>query len=78
MHAYPPEPFKTRLFRMIYRLSGRKPSVDAFLSNQLRYRRYLPEFAELAASTRSGKPLSVSLGTELMVQETLLRACEML
>jgi predicted dehydrogenase len=42
------------------------------------YRRYLPEFTELAASIRSGKPLSVSPDTELMVQETLLRACEML
>ena len=42
------------------------------------YRRYLPEFTELAASIRSGKPLSVSFATELLVQETLLRACEML
>ena len=42
------------------------------------YRRYLPELAELAASIRSGQPLSVSLETELVVQETLLRACEML
>jgi predicted dehydrogenase len=42
------------------------------------YRRYLPEFTELAASIRSGKPLSVSPDTELIVQETLLRACEML
>lgn len=42
------------------------------------YRRYLPEFTELAASIRSGQPLSVSPDTELVVQETLLRACEML
>ena len=42
------------------------------------YRRYLPEFTELAASVRSGQPLSVSPETELIVQETLLRACEML
>ncbi len=42
------------------------------------YRRYLPEFTELAASIRSGRPLSVSLDTELIVHETLLRACEML
>lgn len=42
------------------------------------YRRYLPEFTELAALVRGGKPLSVSPDTELMVQETLLRACDML
>ncbi|HEY0550509.1 MAG TPA: Gfo/Idh/MocA family oxidoreductase [Verrucomicrobiae bacterium] len=42
------------------------------------YQRYRPEFTELAASIRNDKPLSFSLGTELLVQQTLLRACEML
>lgn len=42
------------------------------------YRRYAGEFVELAAAVRENKSLSVRLETELLVQETLLRACEML
>lgn len=42
------------------------------------YRRYVDDFAELAGAIRSGKPLSVSLSDELLVQETLLRASDML
>jgi predicted O-methyltransferase YrrM len=43
MSEYPKEPLKVHLFRLLYRLSGSKPSVDKFLSNQLRYRRFIPE-----------------------------------
>jgi predicted dehydrogenase len=42
------------------------------------YRRYLDDFVELAMAIRSRKPLSVSSNEELLVQETLLRASEML
>jgi predicted dehydrogenase len=42
------------------------------------YRRYVDDFAELAMAIRSHKPLAVSLKEELLVQETLLRASEML
>ncbi len=38
-----------------------------------RFQRYLGEFNELAHSIRSGNPLAVSLATEHIVQETLLR-----
>jgi predicted dehydrogenase len=41
------------------------------------YRRYQEDFVELAAALRGEKPLSVSLQEEMVVQETLLRACEM-
>jgi predicted dehydrogenase len=41
------------------------------------YRRYVDDFAELAAAIRSNKPLSVSPKQDLLVQETLLRASEM-
>ncbi len=41
------------------------------------YRRYVGDFAELAAAIHSHKPLSVSLKEELLVQETLLRASDM-
>jgi predicted dehydrogenase len=44
----------------------------------LPYRRYAPEFAALAAQIRDGEKAAVSLDTELLVHETLLRACEML
>jgi len=42
------------------------------------YRRYAPEFAALSAQVRGGGKPDISLETELLVQETLLRACEML
>lgn len=42
------------------------------------YRRYVAEFAALAAAVREGKPLPVSPKTELEIHETLLRACDML
>ena len=42
------------------------------------YRRYVAEFAELALCIRERKPLSTSLDTELLVQETLLRASDMI
>ncbi|MBM3840130.1 MAG: Gfo/Idh/MocA family oxidoreductase [Verrucomicrobia bacterium] len=42
------------------------------------YRRYAPELTELARCVRSGQPLSVTPEEDLLVQETLLRACEML
>ncbi len=41
------------------------------------YRRYAPEFEELAKCIRSGKPLSVTPQEDLLVQETLVRACDM-
>lgn len=41
------------------------------------YRRYADEFVELASSIREGRGLAVSAETELLVQQTLLRACEM-
>jgi len=42
------------------------------------YRRYAPEFAALAAQVRGVERPSVSLETDLLVQEALLRACQML
>ena len=41
------------------------------------YRRYVDDFVELATAIRSRKPLSVSPSQELAIQETLLRASEM-
>jgi hypothetical protein len=38
-----PEPFKTRMFRALWQLSGRKPKVDLLLTSFLKYRKYLPE-----------------------------------
>jgi predicted dehydrogenase len=40
-----------------------------------KYFRYVPEFADLAVKIREGKPLAVSPEEDLLVQETLLRAC---
>lgn len=40
-----------------------------------KYLRYVPEFADLAARIREGRSLPVSPEEELLVQETLLRAC---
>jgi predicted dehydrogenase len=40
-----------------------------------KYVRYLPEFADLAVKIREGKKLAVSPDDELLVQETLMRAC---
>lgn len=42
------------------------------------YKRYVPEFHELADSIRSGKSLAVTPEEDLLVHETLLRACEMM
>lgn len=39
------------------------------------YRRYVDEFMELASAIRDRRGLQVSPATELLVQETLLRAC---
>lgn len=39
------------------------------------YRRYVGEFAELAQAIRGGKPLPISPETDLLVHESLLRAC---
>lgn len=41
------------------------------------YRRYVGDFAELAQAVRGERSLSVSLEEELLVQETLMRACQM-
>jgi predicted dehydrogenase len=41
-----------------------------------KYQRYVPELAELAACVRSGNPLSVTQEEDLLVQETLVRACQ--
>lgn len=41
------------------------------------YRRYVGDFAELAAAVSGRRPLSVALDEELLVQETVIRACEM-
>jgi predicted dehydrogenase len=40
------------------------------------YRRYVGDFEELAAAVRGERPLGVSLDEELLVQETLMRACQ--
>jgi hypothetical protein len=40
------------------------------------YTRYVDDMAELAAAVRGDKPLSVSLDQEVLIQETLMRACE--
>jgi predicted dehydrogenase len=42
------------------------------------YRRYEDDFAELAAAARGERALSVSLETELVVAETVLRVADML
>lgn len=39
------------------------------------YRRYVPEFAELARCVRLAQPLAVTPEEDLLVQETLIRAC---
>jgi predicted dehydrogenase len=41
------------------------------------YRRYVGDFADLAQAVRGERPLSVSLDEELLVHETLMRACGM-
>lgn len=42
------------------------------------YQRYVDEFTALAAAIREEKPLPVSFEQELIVQDTLMRACDML
>jgi predicted dehydrogenase len=41
-----------------------------------RYSRYVPDFADLAATIRDGKKLAISPEVDLLVQETLMRACD--
>ena len=41
------------------------------------YNRYADDFAELAATVSAGRPLSIAPADELLVEETLLRACGM-
>ena len=41
------------------------------------YRRFVDDFAELEEAVRSKKPLSVTPEEDLLVQETVMRACEM-
>ena len=40
-----------------------------------KYLRYVADFADLAVKIREGKPLAVSPEDDLLVQETLMRAC---
>ena len=42
------------------------------------YRRYVDDFKDLAAAIAEGRPLAITPQQDLLVQETLLRACEML
>jgi predicted dehydrogenase len=42
-----------------------------------KYDRYVGDIAELAAVTRSERPLSVTLDDELLVHDALLKACDM-
>jgi predicted dehydrogenase len=42
------------------------------------YRRYAPEFMELKDAILAGKPLGITHDEELLVQDALLRACDML
>lgn len=42
------------------------------------YRRYEPEFADLARVIREGRSLDISHAEELLVQETILQCCQML
>jgi predicted dehydrogenase len=41
------------------------------------YRRYVAEFAELASAVRRGQKLSITPEEDLLVHETLMRACAM-
>ncbi len=41
------------------------------------YRRYAPEFAELAACVRAGRPLGVTPAEDALVHEAVLKACGM-
>lgn len=42
------------------------------------YQRYVDEFRDLAAAVRGEAPLPVTPDVELAIQETLMRACDML
>jgi predicted dehydrogenase len=42
------------------------------------YRRYAPEFADLASAIREGRPLGITHEEELLVQETILQCCRMM
>ncbi len=57
----PPEPLQARLFRSLYRLSGRRGFLDRLLSERLKYRRYftsvppqvtLPDYDAIPVSVR--------------------------
>lgn len=54
-----------------YRAGAQKIELPA-------YRRYVDEFVELAAAIREGRGLAVPAETELVIQETLLRASGMM
>lgn len=41
------------------------------------YRRYEPEFAELAACVRTGRPLAVTPAEDALMHEAVLKACGM-
>jgi predicted dehydrogenase len=41
------------------------------------YTRYIDDFKEFASAIQAGKPLSITPQEDLLVQETLLRACDM-
>lgn len=43
-----------------------------------KFQRYVDEFAAVAEAIRGGKPLSVSLDQELVIEEAVLRACGMI
>ena len=41
------------------------------------YARYAPELEDLADAIRTNRPLTVTPEEDLLVQETLMRACDM-
>jgi hypothetical protein len=41
--ARPAPPIKEQIFRLIYRLSGRRKRIDLFLTPLLKHRRFLPK-----------------------------------
>ena len=65
----------------LLRIDLAKPAGPYVAGNQTvplpPYRRYLGDFVELAKAVRGEEPLTVSLEEELLVHETLLRACAM-
>jgi hypothetical protein len=55
-----------------------QPAPQAIPAVPGAFQRYVGDFIELATAIRTHTPLSVSLEEELLVQECLLRASEML